>query len=259
MRSVLRWLAASTLAAPLLALPLLTASSPASASTCTSGQARWSSSAPDAMWFQGNYVVHNNAWNAGGYDVQQRITVCSKGNWLVRARMDNRRGDGAVKTYPNVHRDWHNWSTGAEPRLETFSRILAVHAHRAPAAGIYNAAFDVWLNGVPGEHEVMIWTQNRGQRPAGSVRARNVEIGGRQWTVWASSRRDASYIAYVPERNYTRGRTAVLATIRDAKRRGLLSPRVTIGQVGYGFEIVSTGGVERTFKMDAFQLDVRRR
>lgn len=211
------------------------------------------------MWFHGDYVVHNNGWNAGGYNVRQRIYVCTKGNWRVRARMDNRSGDGAVKTYPNVHRDWHNWSTGHEPRLDTFARIKAWHAHRTPRAGIYNAAFDVWLNGVPGEHELMIWTKNRKQRPSGSVRARNVEIGGRQWTVWATSRRDASYIAYVPERNYNQGRTNVLATIRDAKRRGLLSTRVTVGQIGYGFEIVSTTGRYRTFKMDRFRLQVRRR
>lgn len=255
MRSQIMWLAALALTAPLFAV----ASSPASASSCTSAQARWASSDLNAMWFGGRYIVHNNGWNAGGYAVRQRIYVCSKGNWRVRARMNDRRGDGAVKTYPNVHRDWHNWSTGWEPKLKTFRRIRAWHAHRTPRAGIYNAAFDVWLNGVPGEHELMIWTQNRKQRPAGSVRARNVRIGGRQWTVWATSRRDASYVAYVPERRYRKGRTKVLATIRDARRRGLLSQRLRVGQVGYGFEIVSTGGKFRRFKMDTFRMQVRRR
>ncbi|KHL11178.1 glycosyl hydrolase family 12 [Mumia flava] len=255
MKRVLAWLAAVTLAAPLL---VAATTSSAAASTC-GANAKWTTTDLSAMWFRGKYVVANNGWNAGGYNVRQKIFVCSKGNWKVRARMDNRRGDGAVKTYPNVHRDWHNWSTGREPRLKTFTRIRARHQHRAPKAGIYNAAYDVWLNGVPGEHELMIWTHNRRQRPAGSVRARNVKIGGRSWTVWATSRRDSSYIAYVPKRNYRKGTTKVLATIRDAKRRGLLSPRVTVGQVGYGFEIVSTGGVTRTFKMDRFTMAVKRR
>ena len=28
-----------------------------------------------------------------------------------------------MKTYPNVHRDFHNWDTGQEPRLSSFKRI----------------------------------------------------------------------------------------------------------------------------------------
>lgn len=272
-------LTAAALTLPLLALPSqAAASAPASSAPvasataataatvpaarirhCTRRQARWTSANLNAMWTHGRYIVHNNGWNAGGYNVHQRIFVCSKGNWRVRARMNNRSGDGAVKTYPNVHRDWHNWSTGHEPRLRTFRKIRAWHAHRTPRAGRYNAAYDVWLNGVPGRHELMIWTKNRKQRPAGRIRARNVNLGGRQWTIWATSRRHAGYIAYVPERNYRSGRTGVLGIIRNAKRRGLLSRRVTVGQIGYGFEIVSTRNEIRRFKVDRFRMKVRRR
>jgi hypothetical protein len=96
------------------------------------------------MWFGSGYIVHNNMWNAGGYHVSQTTKVCSFANWYTVATADNANGDGAVKTYPNVHVDFHNWSTGFEPRVSTFTTITSRFAHQSPGAvGIYNFAFDL--------------------------------------------------------------------------------------------------------------------
>jgi len=141
-------------------------------------QPRFTTSRPDAMWTDGRYIVHNNMWNAAGYDVRQRLRACSHGNWAVRATADDRSGDGAVKTYPDVHRDYHDWSTGHEPRLSGFRSIRSTFAARTPDTGVYDAAYDIWLNGVPGTHEVMIWTDNYRQVPAGSRFATGVSLSG---------------------------------------------------------------------------------
>jgi hypothetical protein len=237
-----------------LAVVLGTAS-PASASRCT--DPRFVTSEPDDMWIPNRYIVHNNMWNAGGYDMSQRLVACSIKNWYVTARADNRSGDGAVKSYPNVHRDYHNWGNGNEPRVTRFKSIWSRWKARVPDVGIYNAAYDIWLNGVPGEHEVMIWTHNRKQVPAGSVVRRSVKLGRYKWTVWASS--DNAYIAFVPKRKLDHGVIKIRRMLGWLMRKGRLDRNVTLGQICFGFEIVSTGGQRARFKVDRFRIVSRRR
>ena len=227
--------------------------SPATAAPCTNP--RFVTSDENGMWGDGKYIVHNNMWNVSGYDVSETLSACSHGNWRVTATADNDNGDGAVKTYPNVHRDFHNWSTGAEPRLSSFSRIRSTWAARTPHVGIYNAAYDVWLNGVPGEHEVMIWTDNFNQVPAGS-RIATREFSGHRWKVWATD--DNGYIAFVPTRPLTRGTLGIKQMLDWLIAAGRLSSDVTLGQICFGFEIVSTDGSPATFKVNDFSLSVRR-
>ncbi|GAB7007660.1 hypothetical protein JCM18899A_51350 [Nocardioides sp. AN3] len=238
-----------------LLLPL-GAVSPARASSCTN--ARYVTSAPDGMWNNRGYWVHNNMWNASGYRVSQTLSACSFRNWQVTATADNSRGDGAVKTYPNVHRDFHNWSTGHEPRLSSFSRIRSSWAARTPHVGIYDAAYDIWLNGVPGEHEVMIWTENFHQVPSGSGASHIAtrSFNGHRWKVWAT--RDNRYIAFVPTRRLTHGTVNIKGMLSFLVSRGRLPKTVTLGAIDYGFEVVSTGGRPATFKVDSFSLSTKR-
>jgi hypothetical protein len=231
------------------------AQAPADASTCS--HPRYVTSDPDDMWFPGQYVVHNNMWNASSYRMSQTLSACSAGNWRVVATADNRSGDGAVKSYPNVHRDYHNWSTGQEPQVTSFRTIRSSWAARTPDVGIYNAAYDIWLDGVPGRHEVMIWTHNRRQVPAGSRVGGPVRIGGHTWRVWATS--DNGYIAFVPSRKLDHGRVHIRAMLGWLIAKGRLERQVTLGQIGFGFEIVSTEGRPATFKVDSFSVTSRRR
>lgn len=226
------------------------------ARSVTCDKPRFVTSDPNGMWSTRGYVVHNNMWNASGYNVSETLSACSHRNWRVRVTADNRRGDGAVKTYPNVHKDFHNWSTGAEPRLSAFSKIRSTFAARTPRVGIYNAAYDIWLNGVPGEHEVMIWTDNYRQVPAGS-RVAKVSLSGRTWRVYAT--RDNSYIAFVPTRRLTHGTLRLKAMLGWLVRRGRLERHVTLGQICFGFEVVSTGGSPATFSVTDFSVTTARR
>jgi hypothetical protein len=159
-----------------------------------------------------------------------------------------------VKTYPNVHRDFHNWDTGQEPRLSSFSRIRSTFAARTPHVGIYDAAYDIWINGVPGEHEVMIWTDNFHQVPAGSPVATR-RFSGHRWKVWATD--NNGYIAFVPAHPLTHGRLNLKKMLDWLVARGRLSQDDTLGQICFGFEIVSTGGSPATFKVNDFSLSVR--
>jgi glycosyl hydrolase family 12 len=220
---------------------------------------RYVTSDPDGMWFHGRYVVHNNMWNASGYDVSERLRACSPGNWSVRAIADNRSGDGAVKTYPNVHRDYHNWNTGHEPRIAAFRSIRSTFASRSPHVGIYDGAYDIWLNGVAdGDSiELMIWTDNHHQVPAGRPVKKGLTFSHRTWKLWATP--DRHYLAFVPNKPLGHGTIALKQRFSYLMRHGFVPRDATLGQVCFGYEIVSTGGSPASFKVDRFSVTSSRR
>src|SRR5262249_33822519 len=151
----------------------------------------------------GGFYVDTDTWNAANYSVTQTMYVCDYNNWYVVAKMDNSTGDGAVKTYPNVHKDFN----GA-PAISSFSAISSSFAHAGPHVGIYEFAYDIWLNGIAssGSTEVMIWTDNFNQVPSGSVQE-TFTLGGRSYQVYKSG----SYIAFVDTNNVTAGTVDLLA------------------------------------------------
>jgi len=127
----------------------------------------------------GAYYVHNNLWNASGYPGTKGTTqVCSFHSWNHIGTASN-NGDGAVKTYPNVHKDYSG------RKISSFSRLTSTFAATSPGVGIYNVGYDLWLNGVPND-ELMIWTDSRKQVPAGSKVASNVKVGGHTRDVYAT-------------------------------------------------------------------------
>jgi hypothetical protein len=207
----------------------------------------------------GRYYADSDMWNASGYDVSQRMRVCSHGNWSVSVSADNSTGDGAVKTYPNVHRDYHDWSTGHEPRISAFRTIRTTFASRSPHVGIYDGAYDIWLNGVAdsGSTELMIWTDNHRQVPAGAVVEKGLRFSHRTWKLWATG--DHRYVALVPGRPLGHGTINLKRRFADLVARGLLPRRSTLGQVCFGYEMVSTHGTTRRFKIDRFSVSSARR
>lgn len=100
----------------------------------------------------------------------------------------------------------------------------------------------------------MIWVDNHGQRPAGSV-VGHATIFGQRFAVWRSGN---DYFAFVLDHNETSGITHMLASIRWLISHGLLKPNVTLTQVNFGWEIASTGGQPRDFTMTKYWLHTPR-
>jgi hypothetical protein len=206
-----------------------------------------------------HYYADNNLWNASGYNVSQRMRVCSHGNWSVTAKADNSSGDGAVKTYPNVHRDYHNWSTGHEPQISSFKSIKSRFASRSPHLGIYNGAYDIWLNGVADSDstELMIWTDNHRQRPSGGVVQRGIQFSHRTWKLWAAD--NNHYLAFVADKPLGHGTIGLKTLLSYLVSHGYLAHGSTLGQVDFGYEIVSTNGEAHKFKIDRFSVSSSRK
>ena len=221
---------------------------PDAAGSSTCGKPRFVTSAPTGGWADGSYYVYNNMWNVSGYSVTQTLSACSYSNWYVVADMNNDSGNGAVKTYPNVQETFN------EPRISSFNVISSTFSEASPHAGIYEDAYDIWVNGIAssGSTEVMIWTENFHQSPSGSVEA-TVSLGGRGYHVWRTS--SGSYIAFVADTNFTSGTVNLLQLFDWLISKGWIPADSTLGQIDYGAEIVSTNNIPSTFSFTNFSID----
>lgn len=230
--------------------------SPAPTSTAAGSAAcrhpQFQTSDPSGMWNLAPYFLMNDMWASSNYHVTQTLYGCSYSNWYVVATMDNSNGDGAVKSYPNSHRDFDN-----APAINSFSSITSTFAETSPGTGIYEDAYDIWLNGIAtsGSTEVMIWTDNHGQTPSGSAQA-SVTIGGRTYTVWKTT---GNYIAFVADSNFSSATMNLLDFFKWLMSKGWLANNATLGQVDYGAELVSTNGVPATFTFSNFSVNARLR
>jgi hypothetical protein len=198
-------------------------------------------------WSTAGYYVHNNVWNASEAG-PETLHACSARNWYVVSNQRNLSSNpGSVKSYPNVHKDYSG------ERISSYSHITSTFAATSPHVGIYNVAYDLWLNGVAdsGSTEVMIWTENYKQVPAGS-KVTTVSFGGVSYAVWKSS--DNSYIAFVPSKVMTSGSLDLLQMLTWLMSKGWLPNDSTMGQICFGIEVVSTDGAEATFSVTDFSV-----
>jgi hypothetical protein len=235
-------------AAPLSPAPAAAGpTSPAGATSCTDPQ--FVTSAPTGGESDGNYYLYNNMWNAAGYSVQQTMYVCSYSNWYVVATMNNDSGNGAVKTYPDVQANFNS------PAISSFHSISSTFGQTSPNVGIYEDAYDIWINGVASSSstELMIWTQNHGQTPAGSV-VGTASFGGQEYQVWRQGTGAGAYIAFVADTNVSAGTVDLLAFFDWVISQGWIPATSTLGQICYGAELVSTGGAPATFSFTGFSV-----
>jgi limonene-1,2-epoxide hydrolase len=223
----------------------LTGSGACTQSECTSPV--FVTSDPSGGWSNGGYYVHNNMWNSASYQCSETLSACSYHNWYVVANMNKNTGDGAVKTYPNVHKDYNNVP------ISSFNGITSTFAETSPHVGIYDVAYDIWTNGVAaaGCTEFMIWNENYKQVPSGSLAA-TVTLGGRTYNVYKTS--NNGYIAFIPTVVFTSGTVDILEIFNWTISKGWLPANSTLGQLDFGVEFVSTNGTNAAFKCTDFSI-----
>jgi putative cell wall-binding protein len=208
--------------------------------------------ARDDGWDTQGYYVHNNMWNSSLRLGPETIYACSYRSWYVTSNQAYQDG-GAVLTYPNVHKDYTDWAGYAGPRISSFGTLTSRFAAKSPHVGVYNVAYDIWLNGVADTNstEVMIWTDNYKQTPAGS-KVTSVAFNGMTYDVWKES--DNKYIAFVPRSVMPSGTLNLLAMLKWLQGKGWVSSTSTIGQICFGVEIVSTGGTTARWDVTDFNI-----
>jgi len=186
-------------------------------------------------------------WNATASPISQSMGVCNQGSWYVDDTTTSSTNT-AVLVYPNVQENFGNPLSG-------YSDISSSYAASSNSAGDYEFAYDIWLNGYStGHNEVMIWTQNHGQTPGGSLVASNITVSGMSWNLYASS--DHSYIAFVPANGaaYPSGTLDLTAMFNYLMQNDYVATTSTLTQVDYGVEVCNTDGAEGQFNFTNFSI-----
>lgn len=214
------------------------------AASCT--KPKFQTSDPHGGWNLPPYFVYNNEWQASGYNVSQTLYACSHSSWYVVATMNNDSGDRKVKSYPNSHRDFNS-----KPPITSFHSIASTFAETSPHVGIYEDAYDIWINGIAtsGSTQLMIWNDNHDQVPAGSVVA-TVSFGGHAYKVW----KDGAFITFEATRNFTSGTMNLLAFFQWIMARGWIPANSTLTQIDYGVELISTNNAPARFTFSNFSV-----
>jgi Glycosyl hydrolase family 12 len=241
-------------ASPTQSSPTATASAPASAPATPPPTSSGSGGCTDPSFTTssafgsetlGAYTVSNNMWNAGGGGISQTLSACSSGDWFVDANVAD--DGGGVKTYPNSA-----YNFADPPEISSLASVTSTFGSSLPASGDFEDAYDIWLNGTAasGGDEVMIWTDNQGQTPAGSQVA-TVTFDGQSYTVWHAA---GGPITFVSDTNVTGGDLNLLQFFQWLISQGYAPSNSTLNQVAYGAEIASTNATPETFGFSNFSV-----
>jgi Glycosyl hydrolase family 12 len=193
----------------------------------------------------GPYTVSNNMWNVGGGGISQTLEACSASSWFVNANVA--ADGGGVKTYPNSHYNYDN-----TPEISSLSSVTSTFGQTIPNNGDFEDAYDIWLNGTAGAggDEVMIWTHNHGEYPAGSPQT-TATFDGQSYTVWKGNNGPVSFVSNT---NVDSGNLNLLQFFQWLINKGWEPANSRLYQVDYGVEINSTGGGQETFGFDNFSV-----
>ncbi|MGW6282422.1 GH12 family glycosyl hydrolase domain-containing protein [Kribbella sp. NPDC055071] len=220
--------------------PPTTTTPPASGAVCTkpSFVTTSTNNQGDGRSF-GAYYVHNNMWNNdnGTYT----LGACNYNSWYLDVTQPL-PGDKGVQAYPNVHKDYDNVALS-----KIKSATFAASTPATCTGCIYNVAFDAWI-GDDLNNELMIWTENKGQVPAGD-KVGTVTFGGFTYDVWHEN----GYTAYVSRVTQKSGTMPLASFFNDMAGRGWV-PKATTWQVDYGIEVVSTANVKQHFDFTDFSI-----
>ena len=214
----------------------------------------------------GGWDIYDNMWNCTanctGNNCEvlgtESVAACSTSSWFSSSNQWSQ--GGAVMTFPAMQYNFNN-SNGTP--ISNYSSMTSTFSEVAPHVGIYEITYDIWLNAIanpPTSTEVMIWVDNFGQTPAGSVMG-SATLGGVTYAVWVAGP-GQSYIAFVPAQPFSSGTIDLLAFFHWIMSQGWIGASSSIYQIGFGPEIVSTqtpptanNGHSAPFYIDHYTLD----
>jgi hypothetical protein len=184
----------------------------------------------------------------------ESVHVCSASSWYVESQEP--ANNTAVLTFPGVQ---DNFGTGKGVAISSYKSMTSTYAFVIPNIGDYEMTYDIWLNGEAsaGCTEIMIWLDNHGQTPAGSVVHSNVAVGGSTFNVWRSTSGSWQTISFETTSSFSptaSGTVDLLAIYNYVVQQGWMAASSALYQIGFGPEICSTGGQNETFYINDFTI-----
>ena len=221
---------------------------------------KWKSSARMAQWTSPgtNFVVRNNMWNCQGNPDPcglETVWADSYRHWGIQTRQA--AGNTAVLSYPDAQKVMTR-SDGSDTPLSSFTKLKSTFSITMPSGpGMDDeAAYDDWLNSW--KTEVMIWVDNQGQTPAGSIAA-HPKVAGRHWALWATGTKgnDNNTYSFVAASNFTHGTVDTLAMLKWLAHHGWIPASSGVSDDEFGFEICSTGGHIANLAVTSYSLTAK--
>jgi hypothetical protein len=208
-----------------------------------------------------NTYVGNNCW--ADPSCQQTVTAHDPGNWSLSA--DEPAGNTAVKTYPDTQQLMNNfssdgtWSGSSDTPISGLSALSSTYAETMPhnSGTTAQAAWDIWLSNDAGfPNEVMVWVDNVNRGDGGATQKASASFGGQDWTLYQNGGGELIWSLGAPGTFAQQGSGTVdlLALLRWLQNNGHAAAGASIGEIDFGWEICSTGGVHETFTVSNYDL-----
>jgi hypothetical protein len=205
--------------------------------------------------------VANSCW--ADPSCQQTVTARGPGNWSLSAHEP--AGNTAVMTYPNVQQLMNNfsadgtWSGSGDTPISGLATMTSTYTETMPhnSGTTAQAAWDIWLSN-NGSHpnEVMVWVDNVNRGSGGAVRKATATVGGQDWTLYQFGGGELIWSLGAPGTfaQQSSGTVDLLALLHWLQNNGFAASSATIGQIDFGWEICSTGGMNETFTVSRYDL-----
>lgn len=209
-----------------------------------------------------NTYVGNNMWGAKGSSMTQTLTAVDPGKWYVVAKAP--AGHTGVLSYPNTQQLFNDWTgsgwngsgTHTDTPINRLTQLTSTFAEnmKANPGTDAEAAYDIWLSGTSGPDEIMIWADNANRGTGGANQIGTGTFGGQNWKLLQYG---GGELIWSLNANEQSGAVGILAMLRGLQSRGLVSSGAAIGQIDFGFEICSTGGMPETFSVSNYTLTAK--
>lgn len=184
----------------------------------------------------------------------QTLTAFGPGDWSVKASMP--ASNTAVVSYPDTQQIYTTDNNTPNP-LSGYSSITSSYTESGPASSgdDWEAAYDIWAGTGSNNYaqEIMIWVDNHGQAPAGSV-VGSATIDGQGYKIWSTGKAGTTGnpVSMVLDSNQASGSVNVLDDMKWLEANGYVPAGSGLNQVDFGFELCSTGGAAQTFAVSQF-------
>jgi hypothetical protein len=197
-----------------------------------------------------NYVVQNNVW--GGSSLQ--VLSVSGVSFEVTQQTGSNGTSGAPLSYPSVFigSNYGRSTTGSNlPKKVSALTSVRTGWSWTTAAGVFNAAYDVWFSTGPGGDAsnpsggyLMVWLHKpTNAQPISNTGASSgvVSLGGATYDFWIGTQQGRPIISYVRSDTTATASFDLKSFIDDGVSRGVVDAGWYLSNVFAGFEIWSGG------------------